>query len=96
MFLSTNLYRAVTEPPAHLLHLTDAACAVRQHDVGEDDVIMVAAVQHHETRNQWHQAFVLTQPAARRLIAELIAHTYQHGPSHGPLREADDDDDPPM
>lgn len=90
MFLTTNLYRAVTEPPAHLLHIRDGVVARREHSIGHDDILLVTEVQHHETRNVWHQAFVLTMPTARRLAAELIVHV-EDAPSHGSLRDHDDD-----
>lgn len=94
MFLTTNLYRAVTEPPAHLLHILDHTVARREHSVGEDDVVIITEIQHHETRTKWQQAFILTLPVADRLSLDLMAHVEDVALSHGSLRPTDDD--PPM
>lgn len=96
MFLSTNLYRAVTEPPAHLLHINDSAVAVREHRVGEDDLILITRVQHHETRHSWHQAFILTRAQAQRLAADLLVHVYGESLSHDLLRRIHNADGNPI
>ena len=94
MFLSTNLYLAVTQPPAHLLHIRDHTVARREHGIGEDDILVITEIQHHETRQTWHQAFVMTMPVAVRLATDLYVHTQDVSLSHDPLRNHDLD--PPM
>lgn len=73
MFLTTNLYRQLAEPPAHVLRINDSvAFLIGGSDGDVADGGLVLALEHTDTHDRWHQLFLMNQRAMRDLGEGLI------------------------
>lgn len=71
MRLTTEEWRALIDPPAHVVTVLDST-VVRDETQRPVQFVLVVEVRHNESRDTWRQAFVLPFAQLEELV--LSAH----------------------
>jgi hypothetical protein len=87
MYLSSELYRKLSQPPAHVLKVeSSVGFVVSSHATPIHHGGVVLSLQHTETNHRWQQLFVMDLPAMQQLAECLASFITIWEESHGSQR----------